>query len=144
MSNFKVESEGSNYYACQFNLNEFHILSRNAKVTPKKVGQFVTCWKRDASGQTVPFSERDSVDFYAINVKLEDKFGQFVFPKSILAKKGIISTERSEGKRGFRVYPKWDAPTSKQAEKTQQWQLAYFYEINEFTDLSRANELYKG
>jgi hypothetical protein len=38
----------------------------------------------------------------------------------------IISTHLKEGKRGMRVYPPWDLPSSKQAKKTQQWQLPYF------------------
>ncbi len=143
ISNFEIELEGSDYYACRFKLNEFNILSRNAKVTPKKVGQFVTCWKRDTKGQTIPFNEDDSIDFYVINTKLGDKLGQFVFPKPVLINRGIVSSKIKEGKRGFRVYAKWDIPTCKQAERTQQWQLNHFYEIHEFTDLEKVKELYK-
>jgi len=59
-----------------------------------------------------------------------------VFPKSELINKGIITTNKKDGKRGFRVYPKWNKTTNKQAEKTQKWQLNYFYEINEKTDFT--------
>lgn len=68
--------------------------------------------------------------------------GQFVFPKSVLIKKGIISTNQREGKRAFRVYPSWDIQKSKQAERTQKWQLEYFYPVNDSIDFDRVKELY--
>ncbi len=77
-----------------------------------------------------------------MNVRTEKKFGQFVFPKSILIKKGIISTTKKEGKRAFRVYPNWGIIKEKQAEQTQKWQLNYFYEINDSTDFKKVMELY--
>ncbi len=73
---------------------------------------------------------------------MDKKLGQFVFSKSVLIDKGIISTEKREGKRVFRVYPKWDVAKNKQAQLSQQWQLKYFYEINNLTDLNKVNELY--
>src|SRR5690606_17460570 len=94
----------------------------------------VTFWKRDTKGITQPFSEKDNLQFYVINVQMETRRGQFVFPKPILIAKGIISTEKKDGKRGLRVYPIWDIAANKQAEKTQRWQLGYFYELQESTD----------
>lgn len=143
ISNFKNELESKEYNACRFELNGRNILSRDAKITPKKVGQFVTFWKRNGNGIIEPFYESDRIDFYVVNVKTENDFGQFVFPKSVLIKKGIISTEKKEGKRAFRVYPKWDVPKNKQAELTQNWQLNYFYEINKSIDLKKVSELYE-
>lgn len=64
-----------------------------------------------------------------INTETKSHFGQFVFPKDILITQGIFSTEIKEGKRAFRVYPSWEKTTSKQAQKTQEWQLDYFVEI---------------
>mgnify|MGYP006078618265 CR=1 FL=1 len=142
ISNYKTETESKEYYACRFKLNGGNVLSRNAKITPKKVGQFVTFWKRNKNGPIEPFKESDQIDFYSVNVRTENKFGQFVFPKSVLINKGIISTEKKEGKRGFRVYPKWDVAKNKQAERTQKWQLDYFYEINNSTNLKKVSELY--
>ena len=139
---FTLETESEAYGACQFQLNELAIISRNAKITPKKVGQFVTFWKRNQNETIEPFNETDLLDFYVVNVRTENEFGQFVFPKSILIKKGIISTEKKEGKRAFRVYPKWDVTQNKQAQKTQQWQLDYFYEINDSIDLNTVVKLY--
>jgi hypothetical protein len=36
MSDFKIEQESIEYYACRFKLNEKIIVSRNAKITKKK------------------------------------------------------------------------------------------------------------
>ncbi len=143
ISKFRFELESQEYDACHFKLNGSNIIYRNAKITPKKVGQFVTFWKRIDQGPIEPFNQIDSFDFYVVNVRTQCKFGQFVFPKSILIKKGIISTESKEGKRAFRVYPNWDITKNKQAENTQKWQLDYFYEIGAALDLNRVLKLYE-
>lgn len=138
-----LEEESQDYNACRFKLNGLNIISRTAKVTPKKVGQFVTFWKRSEDGPIEPLHETDRFDFYIVQVKLDKHFGQFVFPKSILIKKGILYTDKKEGKRAFRVYPIWDTAQSQQAERTQKWQLKYFYDINNSIALDRVTELYK-
>ena len=143
ISDFQWEAESKEYHACQFDLNGRKIICRSAKITPKKVGQFVTFWKRNGNGPIEPFNDSDLLDFYVVNVRAENQSGQFVFTKSILIKKGIISTEKKEGKRAFRVYPNWDLPKSKQAERSQKWQLDYFYEMNDSLDINRVLELYK-
>lgn len=129
ISNLQIDAESKEYDACRYQLNGFKIISRTAKRTPKKVGQFVTFWKRNAAGPIEPFEENDEFDFFVVNVHCEEKSGQFVFPKSILIQKGIISTDKKEGKRAFRVYPSWDVVESKQATQSQKWQLEYFEEI---------------
>lgn len=144
ISDFQLETESKEYDACRFELNGRKIISRNAKITPKKEGQFVTFWKRNGNGPIEPFEVNNQIDFYVVNVRTEKKFGQFVFPKSILIKKGIISTDKKEGKRAFRVYPNWDNANNKQAERTQKWQLEYFYEINDSTDFKKVMNLYRG
>lgn len=143
ISNFITEPESKEYNACQFQIDGRLVISRIAKTTPKKIGQFVTFWNRNTKGITQPYSEKDNFHFYVINVQKENHVGQFVFPKSILIAKGIVSTEKKDGKRGFRVYPIWDAPTSKQAQKTQQWQLDYFFEIQKTVALERIKAMYK-
>ncbi len=143
ISNFQIETESKEYNACRFELNGLTIISRNSKITPKKVGQFVTFWKRNGNGIIEPYNETENFDFYAVNVRMAKGFGQFVFPKSVLIKKGIISTANKEGKRGFRVYPNWDIVNNKQAERTQKWQLDFFYEINDSIDLIKVAEFYK-
>jgi hypothetical protein len=129
-SNLVIDSESAEYQACSFKLNSFQIIHRLSKITPTKIGQFVTIWKRNDKGITAPFDVSDNFDFIIITSKSGEKLGQFVFPKSVLLEKGIISNNKNSGKRGIRVYPPWDIPTSKQAEKTQHWQTKYFYSIN--------------
>lgn len=142
ITNFEAEKESKEYDASRFQLNNLNIVYRNAKTTPTKRGQFVTFWKRNNKGTIEPLHEHDLIDFYVITVQSENKTGQFVFPKTILLEKGIISTDRKEGKRAFRVYPNWDITNNKQAEKSQKWQLHYFYEIKPSTDLKKASALY--
>lgn len=142
ISNFMSEVESRDYDACHFELNGRIVLSRSAKVTPKKIGQFVTFWKRPNKGIIEPFHESDSIDFFVVNVKMDNELGQFVFPKSVLMEKGIISTGQKEGKRGFRVYPIWDTASNKQAERTQKWQLNYFYMVSGSINYKKVLELY--
>lgn len=127
-----------------FNVNEFSIKFRKAKITPKKVGQFVTLWKRNSAKQTEPFNENDAFDYYIIATEEDSKLGFYIFPKSILIEKNILTSIKKEGKRGFRVYPNWVKPENKQAEKTQNWQQDYFVEIdNQQIDLNKVKSLFK-
>jgi hypothetical protein len=129
LTNPVPEKESKDYGAYQFKLNTLKILFRVAKTTPTKVGQFVTLWKRIAKGPIQPFDLSDAIDFFIINTRNGDYFGQFVFPKSVFIQQGILTTDLKEGKRALRVYPPWDITTNKQAQKTQKWQLDYFLEI---------------
>ena len=124
--NLIEHKEAKEYYGCSYELDGLKIIERTAKITPKKIGQFVTCWKRNVNGITEPYKDSDEFDFFIIKVFYENSTGYFKFPKTALIKNGIVSTEKKDGKRGFRVYPIWDKPTSKQAIKTQNWQLKYF------------------
>ena len=126
ISNYLQNSESKEYKACSYEINGIKIIERTAKITPKKIGQFVTCWKRNVNGITEPFKDSDDFDFFIIKVFDKNSVGYFKFPKTALIKNGIISTEKKDGKRGFRVYPIWSKPTSKQAIKAQNWQLEYF------------------
>jgi hypothetical protein len=124
------EKESQDYSACTFKLNDFSIKFRQAKITPTKIGQFVTCWKRSASQETMPFESTDDFDFLIIGANTNTQAGQFIFPKSALIQHKIVSTNQTEGKRGFRVYPAWDKPDNAQAKKTQLWQLPFFFDIH--------------
>jgi len=136
-------TESLAYQACSFELNKKKIQYRLSKITPKKTGQFVAIWKRNKDGITQPFDISDDVDFMIIAAKRENDFGQFIFPKSILAEKGIISGNNKEGKRGIRIYPPWDHVTNKEAEKTQIWQTKYFIKIDDAsrTDIETLNSV---
>jgi hypothetical protein len=138
------EVESRDYDAFDFQIDNLKIKFRSAKITPTKTGQFVTLWKRNKAGIIEPFDFSDAIDFVIVSVRREDSLGQFIFPKAVLLQKGICSTAVKEGKRATRVYPPWDETTSKQAQKTQQWQLDYFLEIpdNQPIDLDRAKNLF--
>lgn len=129
LTNPRLSTESIEYGACSFELNGKKIQHRVSKITPAKTGQFVTIWKRNKEGITTPFDFSDNMDFIIITSRSGSNFGQFVFPKSILAEKGIITKNGKEGKRGIRVYPPWDITTSKQAEKAQAWQTPFFLKI---------------
>lgn len=128
-SNFTKNLESAEYGACSFKLNGKLIQHRTSKITPTKTGQFVTIWKRNKFGITEPFDIIDELDFIIITSKSGDNLGQFIFPKSVLADKGIITRNGMGGKRGIRVYPPWDIPSNQQAVQTQSWQIKYFFII---------------
>lgn len=138
------EKESVDYIAHQFQLNNLNVVFRSAKITPAKIGQFVTLWKRIGSGSIEPFDFSDAVDLFVVNVETENRLGQFVFPKAVLLKQGILTSELKEGKRAIRVYPPWDVTLNKQAQKTQQWQLEYFLNLpyDGSVDVGRAKFLY--
>lgn len=139
------EAESSEYGAYTFKIDTLSVTFRVAKITPTKIGQFVTLWKRIGKGPIQPFDSADSIDIFIISTRKDNHFGQFVFPKSVLCEQGIISTNTKEGKRAIRVYPPWDETLSKQAQKTQKWQLDYFLEIpsDKPIDMELLNKLYK-
>jgi hypothetical protein len=125
------ESESKEYSANSFIINGKSVKFRVAKTTPTKIGQFVTLWKRSENGPIAPFHIDDDIDFFIVSCRKKNLLGQFIFPKTVLHENGVLSDNIKEGKRAIRVYPPWDTTTSKQAEKTQQWQLDYFIEILE-------------
>ena len=143
LTNLKQNEESKEYGACTFVLNGKTIEQRISKITPTKTGQFVTIWKRNKDGITEPFDNEDNFDFIIITARNGENFGQFIFPKLVLADRGIITRNGKEGKRGIRVYPPWDIVTNKQAMKTQNWQTKYFLTIknDNKTDLDLATKL---
>lgn len=144
MKHLSVDLESQEYGACSFELNGRTIVSRNAKITPKKTGQFVTCWKRIGNGPIEPFNDKDNIDYLVVNICQGSLMGQFVFPKSELIKRAVLSSGSREGKRAIRVYPPWDKTNSKQAAQTQKWQLVYYLSLDfgGETDLKKAKTLY--
>jgi len=138
ITDFATDAECLEYSGCNFKLDDLKIKYRQAKVTPKKVGLFVTLWKRNAENKTEPFNENDPFDFYIIAVKQEDYSGFFIFPKDVLSEKGILTNSKKEGKRGFRVYPDWTETANNQATKTKAWQTNYF--INCYQDNQAISE----
>ena len=143
LRNIQPESESHGYAALTFQLNEYSVLFRKAKITPTKTGQFVTLWKRNKKGITEPFDLKDEFNFYLIAAKTLTSFGVFIFPKRVLHENKILSDQTIDGKRGIRVYPIWDETMNKQAQKTQSWQTKYFLDLSnaDETDINRAKNL---
>ena len=127
--NVKTELESQEYFAQTFDLNKQKVKFRIARITPTKTGQFVTIWKRNENGITEPHNVEDEFEFYIIATRQEEKFGIFIFNKTILSENKILTNKNREGKRGIRVYPNWNITENKQAQKTQSWQTKCFIEI---------------
>ncbi|MEI8295890.1 MAG: MepB family protein [Alphaproteobacteria bacterium] len=128
-SQLLMEVESAEYGACAFEVNDLSVRFRIAKITPTKIGQFVTMWKRIDNGPIQPYDVCDPFDLFVVSTRKNSSSGQFVFPKTALYEHGIISENGKGGKRAMRVYPPWDETINKQAQKTQKWQLLYFLEI---------------
>lgn len=129
LTDLVVEAESKHYQACDFKLNKIFVKFRKSKITPTKVGQFVTLWKRTKNGPIEPIEAIDPIDLFIISVRDKNKWGQFIFTKTVLIKHGILSQNRQGGKRALRVYPPWVLTTSDQAKRTQAWQVEYFLAI---------------
>mgnify|MGYP003574926877 CR=1 FL=1 len=142
ISNVQADLECEEYFGYNFQLNKTNIKFRKAKITPKKIGQFVTLWRRNANGITEPFNFKDDFEFYIIYVERDEQKGFFFFSKQVLAEKQILINGTKDGKRGFRVYPSWDAPENKQAEKTQVWQSEFFINLGNEADVKKVNSFF--
>jgi hypothetical protein len=143
-SHQELDTESSEYHACTFKINNRIVHYRHAKITPTKNGQFVTLWKRIGKNPIQPYESSDNFDLFVVTVKTASHFGQFIFPKSALVKQGVLSVNGKGGKRAIRIYPPWDKAASKQAKKSQNWQLDYFVEIppNKSIDVEKFKLLY--
>lgn len=130
IENLKIEDESAEYGASEFTIKGRSVKFRVAKVTPTKIGQFFTFWKRISKGPILPYEVADSFDFLVVSVRTKNEFGQFIFPKDVLCEKGIVSCHGRGGKRAMRLYPSWDRADNFQAKKSQAWQLEYFIEFS--------------
>ena len=142
--NFLIKPESAAYGACVFTMHHQRIKFRVGKTTPIKTGQFVTLWKREGMGEILPHDREDPFDIFVVSVRTSENFGQFVFPKEVLCEKGILSKGRKGGKRAMRVYPPWSLQKNRQSQKTQDWQLMYFFDIplNKAVDTVRVRKLF--
>src|SRR5579862_6830557 len=91
------EEESAEYGAYIFKLDSLSIKYRVAKVTPTKVGQFVTLWKRIGNGPIQPYDVSDPIDFFIVSTRKDNYFGQFIFPKSVLRDQGVLSISGKGG-----------------------------------------------
>lgn len=75
------EEESTAYAAHSFAVDGLAVRFRVAKVTPTKVGQFVTVWKRAPGGGPIaPFDAADAVDLFVISARDEGVSGSSSFP----------------------------------------------------------------
>lgn len=138
ISDLTQDLECEEYAGYNFTLNHYKIKFRKAKITPKKIGQFVTLWKRNPeTKETEPFQSDDHFDFYIILTQHENNLGFFFFSRKALTQYHILTSKTKEGKRGFRVYPDWDFPENRQAEKTKNWQQKSFIYLSESNHLEK-------
>tara|TARA_B110000046_G_scaffold173759_1_gene196685 strand:+ start:33762 stop:34091 length:330 start_codon:yes stop_codon:yes gene_type:complete len=56
----------------------------------------VSVWKRNSAGITQPQDVNDDFDHFVIQCEKGKDIGQFIFPKSVLGKKGIIFTSEKK------------------------------------------------
>ncbi|MBM7601013.1 hypothetical protein JOC34_003434 [Virgibacillus halotolerans] len=132
----KEEKQNSKYGAGIFRLSSRTVRFRVANITPTKVGRFVAFWEKDENNKNQAFTYEEAPDLLVITTfKNDSEFGQFIFPKEILFKQNILSSTSTKGKMAIRVYSSWDKPTSKQAMKTQKWQLPYFVDMSDPSEL---------
>jgi hypothetical protein len=131
------EAESAEYAAASFTLNGKAIRFRLAKITPTKIGQFVTLWKRLERGPILPFDADDSLDYALIATRHAENFGLFIFPMQVLLQQDIVAQNGQGGKRALRVYPPWDQTISRQAQRTQAWQLDYFLNLSPNSPVNR-------
>ena len=145
--------ESAKYEGLVFSINDKSIVFRKGNVTSDRPGAFLAIWKRPSSNKENKPIPLQPVDLDYLFVQVEEhsnitnidksinnpKSGMFIFPVSLLVKKGIVSSETSKGKTGFRVFPPWSQDRgiagtqvfSESGKKTQRWQLPYFVEIND-------------
>ncbi|PHV13797.1 hypothetical protein CSQ90_26570 [Janthinobacterium sp. BJB303] len=132
------EAESAEYGACRAELDGKRLVLRVAKTTPTKTGQFVTVWKRPhPDAEIAPLDDVDPVDVVIIAVSDGAQQGFFIFPRSVLLERGVMSRAGQGGKRALRVYPPWCAPESGQAQRTQRWQAVWFVAAGDQPRLAR-------
>lgn len=131
LKSVQEEKQNAKYGAGIFQLSSKTVRFRVANTTSTKTGQFVAFWEKDENNKNQPYSYEEAPDLLVITTfKSDYEFGQFVFPKEVLLNQHILKSNSTKGKMAIRVYPGWDVPTSKQAMKTQEWQLPYFVDLS--------------
>ena len=128
-----AEEQNSDYESGRAKLQGTWWRVRTARITPTKPGAFVAVWTRTSEGVTAPFSgdehEFNGCAGLLVFVSEDEHFGAFTFTTASLVELGINSSQRSAGKRGFRLYPPWSTSLNPQATRTQRIQAPFFERI---------------
>ncbi|WP_375178808.1 MepB family protein [Enterococcus rotai] len=142
LENLEVEEQNKDYQGLTFSIGQQTFRSRKAKITPKKLGYFVAFWEKDAANKNQPYESISAPEKLIITIFDQEKVGQFIFPKAILAEQHILTTGSIKGKMALRLYPDWVMGLNKTASKTQQWQSPYFIDLTDTWDVSVLQQLY--
>lgn len=139
---FKKEEQNSDYEGAILQINNNFYRTRRAKLTPKKKGYFVAVWEKDATNTNQAYHVDESPEKLIISIIDDNKYGQFIFPKTALLTYGIFKNATQKGKMAFRVYPSWITELNTTAKKTQAWQIPYFIDLSTTYDIEKLNALY--
>ncbi|WP_017473088.1 MepB family protein [Amphibacillus jilinensis] len=141
---FKLAREGQNdnYEGCILQVNSNFYRTRLAKLTPKKKGYFVAIWEKDKEGNNQPYNYQESPEKLIVSIIDRGKCGQFIFPKDVLLKYGVLKNAKHKGKMAVRVYPNWLDDLTATASKTQAWQARYFIDLSDGYDVEKLRALY--
>lgn len=142
ITNVITENHNKDYEGILFQIENHNYRSRLAKATPHKRGYFVVFWEKDENNKNQPYRFSDSPDKVIISIIDNTMKGQFIFPKSTLLEKGILSSETTKGKMAIRVYPPWEKGLNKTAAQTQKWQQDYFIDLTDYLDRERLEDFY--
>lgn len=137
-----LEPQNAAYEGACFQLKGQRYRSRLAKLTPKKAGYFVVFWEKDANADNQPYDFATSPDQLIISVIDGHRKGQFIFPKSVLLAKGILSGPHGAGKMASRVYPSWVKDLNPSVQGTKRWQAPYFIDLSAEIDRRVLHLLY--
>lgn len=93
ITNLKEEKQNAEYAGCLFHLNNKTIRFRKSKVTPNKIGQFVSFWEKDENMRNRAFSYEAAPDLLVITCIADNKLGNLFFLKRFFLKKNIENTK---------------------------------------------------
>lgn len=141
---FEMENQNQEYEGFVLTLDDWTYRSRRARKTPNKKGYFTVFWRKGDDDRNRPYTLEESTDRLIITVLDQGKKGQFVFPKEVMASKGIVTTGSSKGKMAMRVYPDWVTGLNETARKTQAWQSEYFMDLSGDVDGNLIRSYYLG
>ncbi|ATZ81095.1 MepB-like protein [Bodo saltans virus] len=127
---FQIQNDNQDYYACEFMIGNKNICFRKGKLTPAKLGHFVSLWKR-VDNNNKSYDTNDKYDVYIFYVEDKEHKGYFSFTKDILLQHKILSDKKNniDGKLGFRLYASWYDAMNNTAKISQKWQIQNFIKI---------------
>lgn len=138
----KRENQNSDYEGFLLQINNHVYRTRLAKLTPKKKGYFVAVWEKDSTGTNQAYNYEESPEKLIVSIIDGEKRGQFIFPKNVLLKYGILKNSKQKGKMALRVYPSWITDLNETAKKTQAWQVLYFIDLSDRYEIEKLKEMY--